>query len=277
MLEKMKELNKKPMLYQISGEGIWNHPHISKQMLKAHLNPNLESATRKMSFVENSVKWITETLPPGQYLRLLDLGCGPGIYAELFTAAGYQVDGIDLSENSVEYARASAQQKGLSINYQTGNYIQAPLPQQVDLITMIYCDFGVLLPADRRQLLKKIRAALAPGGFFLFDVFTPRQYDNRPEFKNWLWENEGFWRDSPYLLLQAMYRYDESNTFLDQYIVIEETQTTNYHLWEHTFTIEELQADLAQAGFGDIEFYGDVTGKAYGADSNTICAVARRG
>lgn len=66
-------------------------------MLKAHLNPDLESATRKLDFLEQSANWISDTLPPSSYKRLLDLGCGPGIYAEFFDAKGYQVTGLDIS------------------------------------------------------------------------------------------------------------------------------------------------------------------------------------
>ena len=82
-------------------------------MLKAHLNENQESATRKLDFVKKSVAWINTVLPNHHYNNLLDLGCGPGIYAELFYQYGYQVTGIDLSKRSISYAQASAKQKDL--------------------------------------------------------------------------------------------------------------------------------------------------------------------
>ena len=92
----------KPELFEESQKNMWNDEYISKNMLKAHLNKNLDSATRNYDFVKQSVEWIARILPPTEYPNLLDLGCGPGIYGELFFEKGYNVKGVDLSERSME-------------------------------------------------------------------------------------------------------------------------------------------------------------------------------
>jgi len=68
-----------PSLYTKSEAAFWNHEHISKQMLKAHLEPEFEGASRKLRFIEKSVAWISKTIPPSRFPLLLDLGCGPEI------------------------------------------------------------------------------------------------------------------------------------------------------------------------------------------------------
>lgn len=220
--------------------------------------------------------WISDTLPPISYKRLLDLGCGPGIYAELFHAKGYQVTGLDISENSIQYARKIAREKELDIVYQHSNYTQSAIKEHYDLITMIYCDFGVLSHSERKELLRKIYHALSPGGCFLFDVFTPLEYKNKPECKSWSYEEGGFWYPAPYLLLQQLYRYDDDNTFLSQYIVVTDSKTTCYNNWEHTFEIEELRLDLKEAGFHNLQFYGNVAGAEYKQGNKTICVVVKK-
>ena len=95
MKDLLKILKEKPALYEPSPRNMWDDPHISKQMLAAHLDEGFDSATRKMGFVKESVGWIACTLPPARYKRLLDLGCGPGIYAELFCRNGYEVTGVE--------------------------------------------------------------------------------------------------------------------------------------------------------------------------------------
>lgn len=87
---------KRPELYAKSTAKFWDDEHISKGMLEAHLNPDWEAATRKLDFVNASVDWITKVAPVSQYTKLLDLGCGPGIYAEKFYQKGYEVTGVDL-------------------------------------------------------------------------------------------------------------------------------------------------------------------------------------
>lgn len=266
----------KPVLYQKSEVRFWDDPYISQNMLKAHLNPQVESATRKLDFVKQSVNWIANILPVSQYERLLDLGCGPGIYAELFHEKGYQVTGIDLSENSIQYAKKSANNKALDIKYLKGDYIQSPILDEYDLATMIYCDFGVLSNKERKELLKKVYNALSPNGCFLFDVFTPAEYTGRNEFKKWSYEKYGFWRDTPYLLLQSLYHYRHVNTFLNQYIIVTDDGTTCYNNWEHTFSVEELETGLLEAGFSQFQFYKNVAGSTYEHDSKTICVIAKK-
>lgn len=52
MKDILKQLNTRPKLFEQSTASIWDDPHISKGMLKAHLNENQESATRKLDFVK---------------------------------------------------------------------------------------------------------------------------------------------------------------------------------------------------------------------------------
>ncbi len=276
MLKTIRPYLKKPLLFEKSKTKFWDDPHISQSMLKAHLDPDLESATRKLEFVKQSVNWISDILPISKYKKILDLGCGPGIYAELFSAKGYRITGVDISKNSIQYARKIAKEKGLDIAYKHSDYIQSPIKGEYDLATMIYCDFGVLSDIERKALLRKVYNVLSPNGCFLFDVFTPFEYENRTEYKIWSYEESGFWRNHPYLLLQSLYRYDYDNTFLCQYIVVTDKETTCYNNWEHTFKIEELKTELQEAGFHDLQFYGNVAGAEYTRDSKTICVVARK-
>lgn len=104
MLDSMCMALEKPPLYKKSEGAFWNDEYISKQMLKAHLDPQFEGASRKLDFIERSVAWMKELVAPICYPTLLDIGCGPGIYAERFTKEGYQVTGIDFSKRSIDYS-----------------------------------------------------------------------------------------------------------------------------------------------------------------------------
>lgn len=272
----LSQLNSKPALYKSSNAKFWDDPYISKQMLKAHLNAAVDSATRNHGFVKSSVDWISSILPPDQYKNLLDLGCGPGIYAELFYQKGYQVTGLDLSENSIQYAQESAVAKGFDIRYLCADYTQTVVSGEHNLVTLIYCDFGVLSPENREVLLGNVYKMLAPKGCFLFDVFTPLEYAGQQEYQSWRFEEGGFWRETPYLLLTSSEHYKEANTFLTRYVVVEDCKVTDYNVWEHTFTAEELKQDLLKAGFTNIKFFTDVCGKSYSSDSKTICVIAEK-
>lgn len=59
--ELLNFLKKRPELYEQNVSKLWDDEHISKGMLEAHLNPDLDAATRNYKFVDKSVKWIAET------------------------------------------------------------------------------------------------------------------------------------------------------------------------------------------------------------------------
>ncbi len=275
-MKQLKQYENKPKLYEKSTQKFWDDPYISKGMLEAHLNPDMEAATRREKFVINSVNWIDERIPSANYPKLLDLGCGPGIYAELFSNKGYQVTGFDLSKRSIDYAKTRAKEKKLEIQYVEGDYVSDDFGSGYDLITMIYCDFGVLSTDDRKTLLKKIHASLNDGGCFLFDVFTIEKYRGKKEYKEWSIEEQGFWREETSLILKSFYRYEAETTFLEQYIIINESGMECCNIWEHVFTLEEIERDLKEIGFHDISIYGDVAGKPYEKSGETICLIAKK-
>lgn len=269
-------VSKRPGLFEQSPKNIWDDEYISKNMLKAHLDETVDSATRTKEFVESSVEWISRLMPPQKYPFLLDLGCGPGIYAELFYRRGYHVSGIDLSDRSITYAKKSARDQKLDIHYSRGDYTKMDFCCRYNLITLIYCDFGVLPADQRRILLTKVYNSLLPGGVFVFDVFTPLRFQEARETRNWEVCEKGFWDEKLCLTLQSFYRYDEDHTILNQYVTVTENNLSYYNVWEHTFTLKELEQDLQKAGFGRISFYGDAAGRPCAENDDTVCVLAVR-
>jgi SAM-dependent methyltransferase len=269
-------LKNRPTLYAPSTSKFWDDEHISKGMLEAHLNPDIDPASRNHAFIDRSVEWISKITYSSEYRKILDLGCGPGINAERFAKSSCQVTGIDFSKRSIQYAIASARRQELDIEYRYQDYLSIAYDQEFDVATLIYCDFGVLSGGDRAELLRLVNRSLKPGGTFVFDVFNPNQYKGIEEYRRFSYSEGGFWCEEPYTVLESLYRYDESNTFLRQYLVLSEDETRCYNIWEHTFTTDELLRDLTEAGFGQVIFYGDVAGADYHAEGNIICAVAHK-
>lgn len=94
MYDNLLTIFEKPSLYKKMEIPFWDDEHISLQMLKAHLNPEFNGASRKLDFINKSADWITRIVRPSEFNELLDIGCGPGIYAERFAQFGYSVTGI---------------------------------------------------------------------------------------------------------------------------------------------------------------------------------------
>lgn len=270
MFENLIESLKRPSLYTKTKVPFWDDEHISKQMLKAHLDPNFEGASRTLDFIETSVDWINKIIPSENYGKLLDIGCGPGIYAEKFRKLGYQVTGIDFSKRSINHAKRSATKKGLYIDYLYLDYLNMEIDIKFDVATMIYCDYGALSDEDRKLLMKKIHCHLRPGGKFLLDVFSIVKYNSFEEKRIWQTNSfGGFWSEDEYIELSQYYKYTEFVT-LEQTNIISKRGNKVYYIWNTYFTIDRLIKEAKEAGFRICELFGDVSGKLYSNDSPTI-------
>jgi SAM-dependent methyltransferase len=273
MFTELKKYTTKPQLNSPSTNKFWDDEHISKGMLEAHLNPSWDAATRKPEFLDKSVNWISEIAPSSQYKLLLDLGCGPGLYAERFSSAGYSVTGVDFSKRSIAYAKEQTLLNKSNIEYRYQNYLTIDYVEHFDVITLIYCDYAVLSITERLNLLKKVYQALKPKGKFIFDVFTPIM--RKAESRSWQYnEGSGFWSEKPHICLESVYQYDdEDKSELRQCIVLTEETVNCYNIWDHYFTKEALLSEIQTAGFNTYEFYGDVAGKEFSDTGETICGV----
>ncbi|MBO1308078.1 methyltransferase domain-containing protein [Enterococcus sp. 669A] len=269
----INQLNKTVTIFADTGENIWTDPYVAQQMLAAHLNEQADGATRNKSFVEKSLKWLNEEFPAVDYPKILDLGCGPGIYAEKFLRAGYQVTGLDFSRTSIDYARQSAEEKGLEIDYICADYLMADWQEgRYDLIFMIYCDLGVLSHEGRKLILQKAAQALNPGGKLIFDVFTPEKYKEFTPTQTWQIEENSFWSAEPCLHLQRSKQY--GRTYLDAHHLLYEQNQKTFYIWETVFTPEEVIEELRAEGFTKIEVYSNLAGDLWEADSDTACFVS---
>ena len=117
----LEEALRKPAPYERTDDLFWSDPHISTQLLKAHLDERNPLASRSPEFIEQSVAWIESCAPQVTHPRILDLGCGPGLYATRLARRGYSVTGIDVSPASLAYAKSCSEAEGLDIEYIEGD------------------------------------------------------------------------------------------------------------------------------------------------------------
>lgn len=264
----------KPELYAPGSATMWDDVHIAQQMLKAHLNPEVDGASRKHAFINRSVEWIEAQLTPNS--TLLDLGCGPGLYCQPLSANGHRVTGVDFSKNSIAYAAANAQQAGLQIEYLYKDYLELAFDKRFDLVLLIFCDFGALSLANQQLLLGKINGLLAPGGKLIFDVFSPAYFEQYEEATSWNVQPAGFWRPHPHLVLEQKLTYPAHMVTLEQYQLIDEHGMALYRNWNKCFTEAEITGLLHQHGFGNVGVYADVAGSPAHAHSETLGLVAEK-
>lgn len=269
MNEKILTLLKRPSLWQRSIDPFWDDEHISKGMLEAHLEPDWDSASRKHSDIRRSVQWLSTIIPTNG--KILDLGCGPGLYTKPLSEMGYDVTGIDYSRRSIAYAKS--QDKKTEYIYK--NYLEIDYTDLFDAITLINFDYGALIPNERQILLSKVYRALKPRGLFIFDVFSEKYFKDKEESRSWsIRDTSGFWSPEPHVCLAAKYFYEGNTVSVDQHIVITNENIHEYLTWDTAYTVQTLTNELSPFGFGAKEVFDDACGSPYSGEADALCFVA---
>jgi len=264
--------SEKPELYEKGTSFMWTDEHISKQLLNIHLNADIDLGSRKKSTIVKTANWILDTQKEKGKLNILDLGCGPGLYAEIFAEKGHSITGVDISKNSIEYAKKSAKDKKLDAKYVNANYLEINLESgKYDLVVLIYTDLGVLIPSERDKLLKMIYRVLKKGGTFIFDVLKDKDIENKTSPKTWEANNSGFWKESPYLALSESFLYKEEKVILFQHNIIDTVgNIETYRFWTHFFSQNDVCKMLETHNFIDIHFREDILPKGDMWNGNNV-------
>ncbi len=80
MFKELKEIYKRPKPWEFyTARELWADEHTSRQMLAFHLNGEIDVSSRKFSFIDKSVEWISSRFKVGPGTKVIDFGCGPGL------------------------------------------------------------------------------------------------------------------------------------------------------------------------------------------------------
>ncbi len=278
MFKELKEINSRPAPFQFyTADELWSNEYTSKQMLEYHLNEAIDVSSRNKIFIERSAEWIISNFGVNKNTEIADFGCGPGLYTTKLAEQGATVTGIDFSENSLNYAKQIAAQKGLEINYVLTDYLNFDTADSFDLITMIMCDFCALSPEQRGKMLSKFHSMLKTDGSVLLDVYSLNTFNGKNEAASYeLNQLNSFWSPDDYYCFVNTFKYEEEKVVLDKYTIIEESRERVVYNWLQHFSKDSLIKEFEENGFKVEEVYSDIAGKAFNPESPEIAVVAKK-
>ncbi|MCS6930440.1 MAG: class I SAM-dependent methyltransferase [Saprospiraceae bacterium] len=131
-------------------------------------------------FIDQLLKILA--LPEGA--RVLDLACGRGRHARYLAEKGFDVTGLDISENSIAYARQFEHDR---LTFYQHDMRQPFRVNYFDAVLNLFTSFGYFdTDLEHERVLRNVYGSLKPGGLFLLDFFNAqwvRQHLVRQEEK----------------------------------------------------------------------------------------------
>jgi len=241
----------------------WNDPDFSRRMLREHLSQAHDAASRRSIIIDEHVEWIHRVVLNHRSSRVLDLGCGPGLYSSRLAQRGHTCVGIDFSPASIEYARNFAQAQHLACEYQLADVRSAEFGAGYDLAMFVFGEPNVFKPEDWQHILRKAYAALNDGGHILLEVHTLDVVQRLGHQRaTWYTLEQGLFSDRPHLVLFESF-WDEAQAVAIErfYIVDAETGEVMAHSSSmQAYTNDQYRYALQIAGFTDITFYPSLIG-----------------
>ena len=103
---------------------------------------------------------------------LLDLACGKGRHSIFLNQLGYDVTGVDLSEESIQHA---SQFENEQLRFAVHD-MREPLTQQFDFVLNLFTSFGYFeTEEENQQAITTMAKALKPGGKLVIDFMNAKK------------------------------------------------------------------------------------------------------
>jgi len=121
--------------------------------------------TEAQSFMDTLTNYLN--LP--EHGKILDLACGKGRHSMYLNALGYNVTGVDLSENSIAYAKKFENE---TLHFEVHDMCQ-PFHQKFDAVFNLFTSFGYFeKDEDNLNTIKAIKENLNEYGFGVIDFMN---------------------------------------------------------------------------------------------------------
>ena len=246
-------------LWQDGGNLPWNDPAFSARMLREHLDESHGAASRQAAERAAQLDWLWARLALAPGRRLLDLTCGPGLYAVPLAQRGVVVTGVDFSPASIAHARQLAEAAGVAGRCA---FVEAdvrdfePEAAAYDAALFLYGQLAVFPRHEAAALLAKAARALRPGGRLVVELLNPARID-RKDSTWWFADDKGLWGERPFLHLGER-RWDAAERASVERFTTLDLATgalSEIVLCDQSYEVAEITALLRAAGFAAVEVY----------------------
>lgn len=212
---------------------------------------------RDDSEAEKFMDTLTQHLSIQPTETILDLACGKGRHSKHLNDLGYEVTGVDLSENSIASAKAYENER---LHFDVHDMTK-PYSKQFNFVFNLFTSFGYFENnQDNLNTINAIKANLQPNGIGVIDFFnTPQVIANLVIEEVKVVEHITF----------HIKRYVENGFVIKQINFEDEGQSFSFEEKVKALTLEDFEAYFEQAGLTLLEIFGDYNLSKYHKENSS--------
>ncbi|NIZ40123.1 class I SAM-dependent methyltransferase [Entomospira entomophila] len=203
--------------------------------------------------------------------RVYDHCCGFGRHAIEFAKRGYVVTGVDNCASYLDVARRKAKKQSLEVEL-----IQADIRDYVKLNTFdfaynFFTSLGYIEePEEELQILKNVHASLKSGGKFLIDI------EGKETLAKNFCESQWFDGQDGSIMLVSARIIDGWSRVENRWGYIKDGRYEEIIFAHKIYSGWELGSLLEQAGFYQVELFGNLDGAPYDQDADRLIVIATK-
>lgn len=222
---------------------------------------------RSETSADQEVANLLTHLPIRSTGRVLDLCCGSGRHSRALARRGYDVVGVDLS--LVLLALANERKSNSNLSFYQYDMRKIPFENEFDIVVNLFTSFGYFSSDEENAtVVRNMARALKTNGQAVIDYLNPA-YVRAHLVPNSVREVGGLYIEEK--------RWIEDGFVKKQIVVndVEVAEPRQYLEQVRLFEADEMIAMLTQAGFSEIQLFGDYTYAPYvGAQSQRMICYA---
>ncbi|MDR2465229.1 MAG: class I SAM-dependent methyltransferase, partial [Streptococcaceae bacterium] len=198
----------------------------------------------------------------GGKTELLELACGTGALAVEFAKSGFNVTGLDLSEEMLMMAYNRGVENNVFVTWVEGNMLDLSEVGRYQVVTCFSDSICYMRGRQEiQQVFDEVYRVLEEDGTFLFDVHSIFQIDE--VFPNYSYHVN----EEDYAFLWDSFKGEKEHSITHELtFFVKDDEEKFYRVdeqhEERTYSIEQYQFMLESAGFLDVEVYADFEDEA---------------
>ncbi|HGE69345.1 TPA: class I SAM-dependent methyltransferase [Candidatus Poribacteria bacterium] len=241
----------------------WYKDWFGKEYLLVYPHRNESEAKRQIDFLEKYVGISKDE-------KILDLCCGNGRHAIELKKLGYDVIGIDLSEELLNSARKKASENNIDIKLIRCDMREIPYEGYFDIVVQFFTSFGYFdTDEENQKVLSAISRSLKVGGKFLIDYLNPDYVVN-----NLVEKDE---KTLSGLLIKQERWIDSLKCRVNKKItIIANGESSVFNESVRMYSLDEIKVMLGKSKLRLTDVYGDFDGAEYNVNSPRMILIGRK-